>query len=83
MEHEFTLVFSTARCVEGVDEIVEILGQAGPTDATVGLGKRGHVALMFSREAASLGAAAQDAIAEIKRVLPMAKLVELRQGDVR
>lgn len=82
MEYEFTLVFSTARCVEGVDEIVEILGQAGLTDATVGLGKRGHVALMFSREAASLGAAAQEAISAVKRALPLALLVELRQDDI-
>jgi hypothetical protein len=78
MEYEFAVVFAIDRCHESISEIVELLGAAGLTDATLGIGRPGHVAFQFSREAPSADIAAHTAIAAIGSVIPMAKLVELR-----
>jgi hypothetical protein len=77
MKYEFTLVFAIDRCTESVDEIVDLLGAAGLTDALVGLGRPGHVALLFSRVALARDIAIQAAIAAVANAVPMAELVEL------
>lgn len=76
MEHEFTLLFSIANCRERAEEIVELLGAAGLTDATLGIGRTGYISLDFTLAAASSEAAVRDAVAAIQEVLPRAILIE-------
>ncbi|WP_308142660.1 hypothetical protein [Burkholderia pseudomallei] len=75
MEHQFTLRFRLGPADGNRDDIIERLGAAGCTDALVGIGAAGHVSLAFSREAASLEKAIQEAIANVKAALPGAELI--------
>lgn len=53
-----------------------LLGEAGSTDAFVGLGVAGQVRLEFIRQAASAEAAISRAMADLERALPSAQLIE-------
>ena len=76
--YEFTLKFSFADedHIDGVDELVERLGEVGCDDALVGIGKTGRLALDFCREAESAFEAVSSAIADVKTAIPEAKLTE-------
>ena len=76
--YEFTLKFSfpDEDHVDGMDELVERLGEAGCDDALVGIGKIGRLALDFSREAESAFEAVSSAIADVKTAIPEAKVTE-------
>ena len=76
MEYTFTLTFKLS--AQDADEtlIMTRLGEAGCTDALVGLGMAGQVGLEFIREAASAQAAILSALAEVKQALPSARLIE-------
>lgn len=50
---EFTLTFKLPDASGIPEEIAERLGAAGCTDALLGFGQAGHVALHFTREAES------------------------------
>lgn len=50
--------------------------EAGCDDALVGLGQPGRLALEFTRKAESAQAAVRSALADVKRAVPSAKLVE-------
>jgi hypothetical protein len=73
--YEFGLTFAIPQ-VADVDGLVERLGDAGCDDATLGVGRRGRVALMFAREAASAVEAVFSAIRAVRRAIPGACLVE-------
>jgi hypothetical protein len=75
MEYEFTLKFA----VPGInaDEFVERLGAAGCTDALVGIGQPGRIALNFTREANSAMSAIASAIEDSRKAIPTAKLLEI------
>ncbi|MDZ7856722.1 DNA-binding protein [Sphaerotilus sp.] len=77
MEYEFTLKYRLDP-QDGADQdtIVERLGAAGCTDALVGLGVAGHLGLEFAREAASAEEAILSALADVKRAMAGAKLIE-------
>jgi hypothetical protein len=52
-------------------------GEVGCYDALVGIGQPGRIALNFSREADSAQAAIVSALADVKKALPGAKLIEV------
>lgn len=76
MEYKFTLSYRLASQDCDQDELVERLGAAGCTDALIGIGTPGHLALMFSRDASSAERALFSALDDIKRTIPTAQLVE-------
>ena len=59
------------------DELVERLGEAGCTDALVGMGQPGRLALDFTREAHSAQQAILSALDEARRAMPAAKFIEV------
>lgn len=76
LEYTFTLNYRLSDEDQNVDALVERLGEAGCTDALVGIGIPGRLALEFTREAASAQAAMRSALKDVKRVISGATLVE-------
>jgi predicted DNA-binding transcriptional regulator AlpA len=76
MEYTFTLKYRLAEHDSDPDAMVERLGEAGCDDALVGIGQPGRMALEFTREAKSAQAAVRSALADVKRAIPLAKLLE-------
>lgn len=76
MEYTFTLKYQLAEHESDTDALVERLGDAGCDDALVGTGQPGRLALEFTREAENAQAAVRSALADVKRAVPSAKLVE-------
>jgi predicted DNA-binding transcriptional regulator AlpA len=76
MEYTFTLKYQLSDEDGDHDEIVERLGAAGCDDALVGVGQPGRIALEFTREADSAEAALLSALADVKRAVPSARLIE-------
>ena len=72
-EYEFTLKFSVN---DNPEQYVEKLGAEGCTDALIGVGKNGRIALNFIREARSAYDAVSSAVEDVKRAIPEAKLIE-------
>jgi hypothetical protein len=67
MEFEFTLTLTLAADDSDVDDFIERLGAAGCTDALVGIGRAGRIALNFSREAESAEQAIRSALEDVGR----------------
>ncbi len=76
MEYTFTLIYQLGNAFVDPDALVEQLGSAGCDDALVGLGQPGRVSLEFIRDAPNAQAAIKSAIADVKRALPDAALIE-------
>ncbi len=76
-EYEFELRFALQSCDLGTDQLVERLYAAGCDDALIGVGRPGQVALDFIREAESAMNAVLSAIADVRRALPEARLIEV------
>lgn len=76
MEYLFTLKYQLAECDSDLDVLVERLGVAGCDDALAGLGQPGRLALEFSREANSAEEAVRSALADVKKAIPSAYLIE-------
>ena len=76
MEYTFTLKYRLSPADQNVDDLIERLGAEGCEDVLVGVGQPGRVALEFTREADSAQAAIQSALADVKRVMPKAQLLE-------
>lgn len=74
-EYDFTLNFAL---LAGADPeaYVDRLAEAGCDDALVGIGRKGRIALMFTREAPSARDAVMGAIRDVQRAIPSATLVE-------
>lgn len=77
MDHEFTLVYELRSDMGAQDDVLRRLTGSECADATVGLGRPGHVALAFSREATDRETAVALAIAQVTQVLPGAVLVRV------
>ena len=77
MEYTFTLKYQIAD--DGCDPqvLVERLGEAGCDDALAGIGQPGRLALEFTREAADAQAAVRSALADVRRAVPSARLIEV------
>jgi hypothetical protein len=76
MEYSFTLKYQLGERDQNLDDIVERLGVAGCDDALVGMGQAGRIALDFTREAHSAQVAFMSALADVKRAIPSARLIE-------
>ena len=76
MEYTFTLKYRLSAANQNVDDLIERLGAEGCDDVLVGVGQPGRVALEFTREADSAQAAIQSALADVKRVMPEAQVLE-------
>ena len=76
MEYTFTLKYQLADHDGNPDNLVEQLGEAGCDDALVGIGQPGRLALEFTREADSAHVAVRSALADVRRAIPSAKLIE-------
>lgn len=77
MEYTFILKYQLADDERDADALVERLGEAGCDDALVGVGQPGRLALEFTREAADAGTAVHSALADVRRAVPSARLIEV------
>lgn len=77
MEYIFTLKYQLAENMGDIDALVERLGEAGCDDALVGIGQPGRLALEFTREATDANEAVRNALADVRRVVPSAQLIEV------
>jgi predicted DNA-binding transcriptional regulator AlpA len=77
MEYEFELRFKLPKEAADPTEVIESLGRAECTDALVGIGLPGRVALRFTREAGSANEAVLSALRDVKSAIPAAKLIEV------
>ncbi len=75
-EYEFTLKFQLAEAQIDPDRYVDRLYGNGCDDAVIGVGRKGKIALQFTREAESANAAILSAIADVRKTIPDAKLGE-------
>ena len=73
--YEFELVFAVPAAID-VDALAERLVEAGCDDATLGVGRRGRVALLFAREGGSAAQVVLGAIRAVRRAVPEASLLE-------
>jgi hypothetical protein len=76
MEFEFKLTFKLPANLADEDQLMSRLGEAGCTDALVGLGVASQVGLEFIRQASSGEDAILSAVGDVKRALPEATLIE-------
>lgn len=77
MEYTFTLRYHLASGCSDPDELLERLGMEACTDALVGMGLAGHLALEFLRDATSADAAVRTAMESVQRAIPTARLIEV------
>lgn len=77
MEYTFTLKYRLAEQHSDLDDLIERLGQAGCTDALVGIGQPGRLALEFTRDGTSALDALHSALADVKKAIPTARLIEV------
>ncbi|MBI3374580.1 MAG: DNA-binding protein [Betaproteobacteria bacterium] len=75
-EFDFLLKFELADPDADAEKFVDALYEAGCDDATVGIGQSGRIALNFTRQAASALEAVSSAIADVRKAVPNAKLIE-------
>jgi predicted DNA-binding transcriptional regulator AlpA len=76
MEFIFTLRYRLDLEDGDLATLVERLGANGCTDATVGIGHAGRMALEFARDAVSAERAVSSALAEVRSAIPTAHLTE-------
>jgi hypothetical protein len=74
--YEFVLKFTVGDAGTDPSRFISALGEAGCTDALVGVGQMGVIGLDFARAAPSAREAVSSAIADVKRAIPEAVLVE-------
>ena len=77
MEYTFSLKYQLVGDDHDPNALVERLGEAGCDDALVGTGQPGRLALEFTREAESAEAAVCSALADVRRAVPSARLIEV------
>ena len=77
MEYHFTLKYQLADHDRDADGLVERLGENGCDDALVGIGQPGRLALAFTRDADNADQAVRSALADVRRAVPSASLIEV------
>ena len=75
-EFEFTLKFALADSGIDANIYVDQLGEAGCTDALLGIGQLGRIALDFSRDAENAMEAVKSALEDVMNAIPDARLIE-------
>lgn len=81
-DYDFTLKFSLLDTQIDPNEYVEQLYANGCDDALIGVGNQGYIALNFMREASSVDEAISSAIADVRRVIPDATMIEATTDSV-
>lgn len=76
MEYRFTLTWRLAGQDSDPDRLTDFLNVAGCDDALVGIGLPGRLVLAFARESRTARAAVRSALADAKRAIPAARLIE-------
>ena len=76
MEYVFTLKYLLPPEESDMDALVQRLGAQGVTDAVVGIGQPGRLALELSRAAATAQKALQSALTDVQQAVPSAQLWE-------
>jgi len=79
--HTFTLHCELPTDDADPDEYVDALAEAGCTDATVGVGRRGRIALEFARKAMSYTDAVASAIDDVSAAFPGVRGIEILERD--
>jgi len=77
MECIFILKYDVGEQCCDPDALVERLGAVGCTDALVGTGEAGYLALEFTSEADSVESAVRAALADVKAAILSATLVNI------
>jgi hypothetical protein len=77
MEYTFSLKYQLSTDDGDHSSLVESLGAEGCDDALIGIGKPGRIALEFVRESKTAEDALISALADVKRAIPTAKLIEV------
>lgn len=75
-EYTFILTFALGSRGADTDALIERLGAAGCDDAVVGVGRRGRLALEFTREAEDAARALGSAVSDVRSAVPDAVLIE-------
>lgn len=75
-QFEFTLKFSLPETAGAPEAYIGQLCAGGCDDALIGIGQVGRIGLDFTREADSAFEAVASAVADVKRVIPGARLLE-------
>ncbi len=76
MEFTFTLKYQLTTSDTDIDALIEQLVEEGCDDALVGFGQSGRIGLEFVREASNAREAVGSALADVRRAVPDAKLIE-------
>lgn len=76
MEHTFKLKFELPDKDVDIDVLIERLGEAGCSDALIGVGEAGRITLEFTRQAQDEAAARASAWADVSRAIPSATLLD-------
>lgn len=74
--YEFTLKFALPDATADPEIFLDSLVDAGCTDALVGIGVRGRIALDFTREGNDAFTTIQSAIDDVRSAIPGVKLIE-------
>lgn len=75
-EYDFELSFTLPSDEADPEQYVEPLYEVGCNDALLGIGRRGSIGLMFTREAGSAEEGLLSAIKDVMGAIPGARLVE-------
>lgn len=76
MDYIFTLKYRLPDTVTDSDDLLERLASGGCDDALAGIGQPGRLALEFTRDADSAQQALLSAMADVKAIIPDARLTE-------
>lgn len=77
MEFTFTLKYRLPDISTDAGTLEQQLAEAGCDDALLGIGRPGRLALEFCRQAASAQDAVLSALADVRRAVPGAELIEV------
>ena len=75
-DYDFILKFALPNYDADPEDYVASLEAAGCDDALIGLGKKGRIALHFTRSAGSSNEAIVSALADVQKAIPGARLIE-------
>jgi len=76
-DYDFILKFELPDSNIDPDTYIDALYESGCDDAMIGIGKKGYIALDFTREAPSASVAIRSAIEDVKKAIPQAILFEV------
>ncbi len=75
-DYDFTLKFALPGNEADPEEFIPKLYEGGCDDALIGIGKKGRIALNFTRAAASSQEAVLSALSDVRKAIPEARFIE-------